>query len=257
MRTIRSKCPPLARILVLCLLGIAGHAFAQEPLTTITGKRAILKHEKGVTESEARKALDVVDRELKSVSRQIGIRYSGKLEVRIYGSAGKFLESTGTRQAWRGSRYVREVLHVQPVAELIRRNELERWLGRGVAEAVLTKAGVNGCPIWLREAYAAFHTGETRETPPPQGLKLTSFSDLTQALQDNPDPPRREDVQFVLAGTLKFLVEKYGEKRSMRLFKAFDGSSTAEVVFKKTLGEEYGAVEQAWAAQMNVVLRGK
>jgi len=257
MRTIRSKYPPLAGILVLGLLGIAGYAFAQDPLTTMSGKRAIIKYEKSVTESEARQALDSVDRELKSVSHQTGVKYSGKLEVRIYGSVGKFLESTGTRQAWRGSRYVREVLHVQPVAELIRRNELDRWLARGVAEAVLTKPGVNGCPIWLREAYAAFHTGETREMRPPQGMKLTSFSDLTQALQDNPDPPRREDVQFVLAGTLKFLVDTFGEKKAMKLFKAFDGSSTVDVVFKKTLGEEYSAVEQKWAAHMNVVLRGK
>jgi hypothetical protein len=237
MRTIRGKYPPFAGVLVLCLLGI--------------------KYEKGVTESEARQALDIVSRELKSVSNQTGIKYSGKLEVRIYGSAGKFLESTGTRQAWRGSRYVRAVLHVQPVAELIRRNELDRWLGRGVVEAVLTKAGVNGCPIWLREAYAAFHTDETRGMRPPQGMKLTSFSDLTQALQDNPEPPRREDVQFVLAGTLEFLVDTYGEKKAMKLFKAFDGSSTVEVVFKNTLGKEYSAVEQEWATHMNVVLPGK
>lgn len=257
MRTIRSNYPPLTGILVLCLLGIGGYAVAQDPLTTMSGKRAIIKYEKGVTESEARQALDTVDRELKSITHQTGIKYSGKLEVRIYGSAGKFFESTGTRQAWRGSRYVRGVLHVQPVAELIRRNELGRWVARGVAEAVLTKPGVNGCPIWLREAYAAFHTGETRGMHPPQGMKLTSFSDLTQALQDNPDPPRREDVQFVLAGTMQFLVDTYGEKMTMKLFKGFDGSSTVDVVFKKTLGNEYSAVEQEWAAHMNVVLRGR
>jgi hypothetical protein len=81
---------------------------------------------------------------------------------------------------------------------------------------------------------------------PPIGVHLSAFSDLNQDIQEYPNPPQRDDVHYILASTMTFLVQKYGERRAFRVFREFDGVSSVDKVFKKVFGDDLAVVEKAW-----------
>ncbi len=244
------KMPRRAGLCVVLLLSgcpIAGRLSAQEPYDSVTGAQIDVFYQSGVPRSDAEAVLAFLERDGQRLASRLGMPSPQHVEVRIHASTGKFMSETSTRDPWRGSKLVKGVLHVQPVQQLRRDGKLNMWLSAGFVEAFLDSSVRRGCPLWLREAFAAQWAGETAGLKPPRGFKLSSFSDLVQIMQDNPEPPRRDDVRFVLAQTMKFFMKKYGTRKSYAVFGKFDGSTTVETLFKKHFGDDYTAIERSWS----------
>jgi hypothetical protein len=240
---------------VLLYLSIPVVALVVGPSTATTqGTFASIKtvhfnvqYQRGVSEEDARSVAEYLQKDYNYLSEKLGIDLKKRLDVRIYDSVGKFLAQSSQRLPWRGGIYHRGVFHLQPVQALVQRKLFERTLSFELAMALLEQAGAKGCPRWLRESFAVYHSGEMASLTPPIGVKLASFSDLDQDIQHYPNPPQREDVHFILGTTMKFFVEKYGEAKAMSVFKAFDGMTSLDEVFKKTFKQEFQTIERTWA----------
>jgi hypothetical protein len=237
---------PVLATLVILPAGMS----AQEAFGTISTTNFDVHYANAVPEAEARKVSDYLQGQYDSIIAQLGLEPSKKVDVRIYDSVGRFLAEAGVKKPWRGARFVRGVLHVQPVQALTQRKIFEGTLSYECAGVVLEPVGEKGCPLWLREAYAVYHAGTFRSMTPPLGAKLSSFSDLNQDIHHYPDPPQRDDVQYMLGQTMEFLVKKYGEKKAMSVFRDFDGMKTVETVFRGVFGEEFPAIEKSWAKHL-------
>jgi len=220
---------------------------AQDLYGTISGTHFVVKYMRGQPPEEARKVLDFLQTEYKSLNADLGLELKSKVEVRIYESVGKFLSETGLRRPWRAAYYQRNILHVQPVSALEHRRIFEKVLTYELALLVLEQAGQKGCPRWLMESFASYYSNETAGLTPPLGARMTAFSDLNQDIQQYPNPPQREDVHYILASTMTFFVEKYGEAKAFRVFRSFDGMTAVDQVFKKVFGDDYSNIEKSWA----------
>jgi len=220
---------------------------AQEGLGTLNSVQFDLRYMRGVPEEDAQKVLDYLIACYSEIHSQIGLEPKKKLEVRIYDGVGRFLSETGLKKPWRGAFFTRGVIHCQPVAALTARNIFETSLRYELARAMIEKAGERGCPLWLREAFAVYSSGEYKEFTPPLGAKLSSFSDLNQDIQTYPDPPQRNDVHYMLGHTMNFFVQKYGERRAMGMFRQFDGTKGLEGTMKRALGDDLSTIEKSWA----------
>ncbi len=190
---------------------------------------------------------EFLEEDYASIQTELGFEPKKEIRVRIYGSVGKFLAETKLGSPWRGALFARGILHSQPTQALVQRNILESGLAYELAMAFLDQSGNDGCPRWLREAYAVHHSGILPDLTTPVGAKLTSFSDLEQDLQLHQKPPQLEDVQYILGQTLLFLIDRFGTAKTMALYRQFDGTRSIETVFRKHLGEEFSSVESAWA----------
>ena len=232
--------PALATLMIVAARG-------QVSFGTLTSAHFDVKYQQGVTNADARKVNDFLLSEYKTMSGDLGLNLTSKIEVRVYESVGKFLSETALKRPWRAAYYSRGTLHVQPVSALTARKIFEKALTYELAVALLEQSHQKGCPRWLYESFAAYYSGETAGMTPPLGARLAAFSDLNQDIQEYPNPPQRDDVHFILAGTMTFLVEKYGERRAFRIFKEFDGATPVDKVFKKTFGDDYAAIEKMWA----------
>ena len=133
------------------------------------------------------------------------------------------------------------------MAALTARNIFESALKYELARAMVEPAGERGCPLWLREAFAVYSSGQYRTFTPPLGAKLTSFSDLNQDIQSYPDPPQRDDVHYMLGHTMNFFVQKYGERKALGMFKQFDGTKGLDATLKRALGDDLPTIEKSWA----------
>jgi len=220
---------------------------AQEPFGTLSTVKADVHYANGIPEAEAKKVSDYLQNEFESIGTQLGLGLEKKVDVRIYDSVGRFLAETGLKKPWRGAYYARRILHVQPVQALTQRKIFESTLSYECARVMLDPVGEKGCPLWLRESYAVYHAGAFRSMTAPLGAKLSSFSDLNQDINHYPDPPQRDDVQYMLGQTMDYFVQKYGEKKAMAVFKDFDGMTSVEAVFRRVFGEDFATVEKAWA----------
>jgi len=243
--------PTRARLAVTAVFLAASLAprilFAQDAFGTLSSAHFDVKYQRGVPQEDARKVMDYVQTEYKSLAADLGLEPNAKIEVRIYESVGKYLEETTLKRAWRTAYYLRGTLHLQPPSAITQKKQFEKSIGYEMALAFLEGSGQKGCPRWLVESFASYYSGETAGMTPPLGAKLTAFSDLNQDIQEHPNPPQREDVHYILSSTMTYFVQKYGEKRAFRIFREFDGVTSVDRVFKKVFEDDYSAIEKGWA----------
>ncbi len=238
---------PVWLLTPLLLLAHGSGAQLLEGFGTIATSRFVIRYQHGISEDDARKVLEYLQRDYTYLTNKTGLGLSERLEVRIYGSVGRFLAEARLSHPWRAAYYAHGVMHVQPVQALVHRGLFDQALGYELAIALLETAEQKGCPNWLVQAFAVFHAGETDKLTPPTGVHLSSFSDLMQDIQVYQEPPQRDDVHYVLGLTMRFFIERYGEKQAFGVFRQFDGVSSVESVFKKVFKEDYPAIEKAWA----------
>lgn len=226
---------------------LRGVTSAQEAFSKIATVHIDVQYQRGVSQADAQRVADFLQKEYSAISDQVGVDLKKKLEVRIYDTIGKYLSKTNQRRPWRGAIYWRGELHMQPVGALETRHIFEQALLYELALAILDQTSGKGCPRWLQESYAVYHSGEMANLTPPIGTKLAAFSDLDQDIQEYPDPPQREDVHYILGATMKFFIEQYGEAKAFGVFKVFNGMTSIEQVFKKQFKQEFRTVERTWA----------
>lgn len=231
---------------ILVLSATGGRA--QDSYASISSAHFEIKYQRGVAEADVRKVAAFLQEEYRFLSEKLGMEMPKKLEVRIYDSKGKFKYEAANRQDWRDVIFVKGVLHVAPVQGIVSKKRFQYALSYEFTLAFVDPLGDKGCPRWLREALAVYHSGEGDVLTPPMGQRMVSFGDLNQDIQEYANPPQRDDVHFVLVQTMKFFIEKYGERKTYSMFKEFNTTPMFERICKKLLGAEFSAVEKAWAA---------
>ena len=232
----------LLPLLLLSALGAKGQDFG-----TVSNARFDVKYQNGVTGDEARKVLEFLQKSYTSLASELGLEMKTRLEVRVYQSPGKYIAETGLSRPWRGAFFTKGVLHVQPVGALVARKLFEKSITYELCIAFLDQVQRKGCPHWLVESFAAYYSGETAGMTAPIGARLSAFSDLNQDIQEYQNPPQRDDVHYILACTMTYFVEKFGEKRAFRVFREFSGATSVDKVFKKVFGSEYSSIEKGWS----------
>ncbi len=220
---------------------------AQDTFGTLSSAHLDVRYQRGVPQEDARRVMDYLQTEYKSLAADLGMEPKTRLDVRIYESVGKYLQETALSRPWRTALYLRGTLHLQPVSAVGSIKEFQKAMAYEMALAFLEQSAQKGCPRWLEEAFASYYSGETAGMTPPLGARLTAFSDLNQDIQEYANPPQRDDVHYILTSTMTYFVQKYGEKRAFRLYREFDGTTTVDRVFKKVFEDEYPAVEKGWA----------
>jgi hypothetical protein len=224
---------------------------AQESFHSFRTSNFEIKYQPRISEKDARKVSDYLEQDYAYLSNVLRMNFGNLPEVRIYDSEQKFMRASNEKKGSRGARFRRAILHVKPVSEFGDGNKLAVALSMELPVIMLEQAIRLGCPQWLAQSFAVYHAGVMPDLSPPTGRKFRYFSDLDENIQEFPDPPQREDVEFVLGTTMKFFVETFGEEKSFRVFGKFDGATATEEIFRSYLGKEYDVTETAWAAYVS------
>jgi hypothetical protein len=83
---------------------------------TLSSAHFEVKYQRGVPLEDARKVMDYLQTEYRSLAADLGMEPKARIDVRIYESVGKFLEETALKRPWRTAYYQRGTLHLQPVS---------------------------------------------------------------------------------------------------------------------------------------------
>lgn len=234
-------------ILVTAMAAMVACASAQGSFRVVKTVHFNVRYQRGVSEADAKKVADYLQSDYQYLSKKLDVDLKRSLDVRIYDSVGKFVMETRVNKPWRCGIYQRRVLYLQPVEALVMRDLFEQTLSYELVHALLDDVSRKGCPMWLREAFAVYHSGEMANLSEPYGVRVSHFSDLQQDIQEYPDPPQRNDVHYVLGRTMKFFVDRFGEGKALSVFAAYDGYSSTETVFRKIFHQELPAIEKEWA----------
>lgn len=240
-------------VFVIQMMGLSVHA--QPGYSSLKSVHFEARYQKGVTEEEAKKTLDYLESEHEYFVKTLRLELKKPLEVRLYGAVGPYLEQSKQSRPWRLAVYQKNVLHVQPLKELTRQQMFEKSLSYELSLAVLEQARMQGCPRWMCEAFAVYHSGMITDLEAPMGMNISAFADVDQQLQQFAVPPRRDDVLYVLGQTMQYFVEQFGEEKALSLFAAFDGSRSTADAFKAHFGREMKEIEQSWSTEMNSRLK--
>lgn len=227
-------------------------AAAQSGFRSVSTVRIEVKYQRGVTTEQAQRVAEYLQAEYEYLSGKLGLDLGRRLETRVYDAPGKYIDATRQRKAWRPALHRAGVLHVQPVAELERNGTFETGLSFELVLAIMAQPMTRGCPRWLAEAFAVYHSGIMTTLAAPVGKRLSAFGDLDQEMQEHTSPPRRDDVLYLLGQTMRFFVDRYGEERALAVFAGFDGEKGVDTVFREQLGESFADAEKAWAEEISL-----
>jgi hypothetical protein len=227
----------------------ASATFAQNKYSTIRSVHFDVRYMQGVPEAEAQRVSDLLQSDYDSLRTQLGLDVRAKLEVRLYDSPGRYHSEINMGRDVLPAIYLHGILHA---LEPFPPEGLDKALRYQLARVFLEQTAQHACPVWLREAFAIHHSGRMLELSPPGSVVVTSFSDLSQDLEEATSPVERNDVDYVLGRTMQFFVERYGAQKAFGVFKGFDGSLAIEKVFKKVFGEEFQDIEKAWSKSVAV-----
>jgi len=246
---------PRYRNAVVISAGVAALVFmtcpevrTQETFASIGSAFIEIKYQRGTPETEVRELLEFLQRDREAITTELGFETEKKITVKIYATVGQFRSDAKVRESWREAVFSRGTLHVQPLELLLEEGTLEPTMSYELALAILEDAWSLGCPQWLREAYAVYHSGKLDKLTPPIGVRHTSFGDLDQDLQEYTKPPQLDDVHYVLGQTMLFFIKSYGAAKAFGVYAAFDGNQIVEKVFEKVFEEEYVEIEKKWAS---------
>jgi len=213
-----------------------------------------IRHQPGIPEQDAREVAGYLEQDYTYLSKILRMNLEKQTEVRIYDTESKFAKAAGDRKSSKGAAFKRGVLYLKPVAKLEAENRLAQALSMELPMALLDQAIMSGCPQWLAQSFAVYHAGIMPDLSPPVGTKLRYFSDLDEDIQESPDPPKRQDVEFLLGTTMKFFIESFGEEKAFQVFGKFNGTMPIEEVFRSWFGKEFDAIEEAWALHMTAAV---
>jgi hypothetical protein len=236
-----------AGVLAVFAAALSMPVHSQPGFTSIATVRLDVKYQRGVGEAAARKVAEYLQSDYEYLSTTLGLDLGSRLEVRIYDSQGKYLDATGQKTPWRFACFHGGKIHVQPVSVLEKERAFEKALSYELALALLDQTARKGCPAWLREAYAVYHSGIMSDLTAPVGTRVNSFGDLDENLQQQKTPPRRLDVLYLLAQTMKYFVDQYGEEKTLGVYKAFTGTLSTEKVMAAHFGVEAAVMEKGWS----------
>jgi hypothetical protein len=240
--------------ILLSAVFLEAGAAAQEKFSSISSAHFDIKYQGTANEDDVRALLEFLERDYDAITADLGLDSTRRLEVRLYASVGRYLSAVNLRQSWRGAYYTRGVLHLQPIKDLLKARILETSIGFELATALLDDAWARGCPPWLLTSYAVYHADELRTLSPPMGVRVQTFADLDQELQEHPDPPSRDDLHYVLGQTMMFFIQEYGTAKAFGVFSAFDGERPVEQVFESVFGAPYDKIETRWHQYLTSVL---
>jgi hypothetical protein len=233
---------------VLALISCATMRFAhaQGDIASIREAPFEIIYDTAVPKEDVQLLANTLQKNYSAILQDLGKVGRDSIQVHVHASLGTYMAETRLTRPWRGAYFVRGVLHVQPIHALVTRGILETTIGYELALTCLDNIGNHGCPRWLKEAYAVYHSGELKGLTPAVGARLASFSDLNQDIERYPSPPQRDDVHYILGETMQYLMKQYGATKIFSLYRAFDGMKTVAAVFSKVLGVEYAEVEKKW-----------
>ena len=219
-------------------------AASQGTFATIRAEHFTVRYMQGVPEPEAQRVLALLQEDYDTLTSQLGLELKSPLEVRMYDSPSRYKSEIKMGKDVPPAMYVRGTLHV---LEPVPAGALDVALRYQFALGLLGQTAQYSCPVWLREAFAVYHSGRMPDLSSPGSVTLASFSDLSQELEEAQTPVERNDVDFVLGRTMEFFVQKYGERKAYGVFKEFAVTPTVEKVFKKVFEEEFPDIEKAWS----------
>jgi hypothetical protein len=233
-------------LLVIACTSCLQPASGQEasPLRTVHFN---INYPPAVTNETAKHVADYLESEYQYLSPSLRLDLLQPLDISIYGDLSSFLSATRQPRPSKIVLHMRGTIHIGPAKLFEEPQSLERSLSYELALALLEGPASRGCPRWLRESFAVYHSAELADLAPPSVVRARYFSDLEQDLAQYPDPPGRDDVHYVLGRTMQFLIERYGQEKVMGIFSVFDGKRPADTVFEAQLGENLETVESVWS----------
>lgn len=173
--------------------------------------------------------------------RAFGLKMPSMITARSYGSTADFTRGAGASSFNLGIA-IADVIHLQPVALLLRRGDLGRTLRHELTHVGLVEAARRGLPRWMNEGMAMVAAAEKQ----PERLRFLRLDRLELTLSSS----RSHDTLRSAYGTAERLVSgliaTVGKEKLLSLLREVAGGGDFEERFARLTGlppGEWGARE--------------
>lgn len=251
----RRKVPGIAifALLIPLMLPAAAARGQSKGLAVRTTTNFRLRYEKNLRADEIGKLGRRLERAYGDYRDRLGASFHKKVDVYVFASAGRY------RSASRSSVYDDADFHdgkiYLDVRTVLKSDTAQRNpIARVVSQAILDE--IKWCPKWLAEVYGIHAGKDLLRFGPPAQLTASSFSDLTEDYARAESQRDLREARAKLAATARFLIGRYGESKTERMFQQFRSPVTVDQAFEAAFGEKMPVIEKAWAAALRTPPKG-
>jgi hypothetical protein len=230
-------------ILLSLVLGLQAGAFR-----THTTSNFRIRYERSVPSENARLLGKALESAYAAQRKKLTGFTLGKVtDVQVFGAVGRFRAESQSKVFDDGD--VRGgKLYFAVLPETTSGENLQQVAARLIAKCLLEK--VITCPRWLAEGYSLYEGGDLERFGLPANTSISGFEDLAEEYSRLEVRQGAKELYAKLACTIKFFVDRYGEKKLESAIVKFRESASVEQVFESSFGEKYSDIEKAWVSAL-------
>lgn len=172
--------------------------------------------------------------------RSFGLALPTMVQVRSYGTTAQFVRHSGG-QTFHLAIARDELLHLQPLATLLKSGEFSRTLRHELTHVALVGAAKRGLPRWLNEGMAMVVAGEHH----PEETKFRSLRQLDDTLAGSRSRRTLRGAYGTAGRLVRRLVESHGKEKVLALLRTVESRGKFEEAFSSFTGTSVRDWEKA------------
>ncbi len=229
-------------------------ALFQTPVHYVSDAHVIVYHAGNISNTTARTYLTLLSKMYSTETGKFGVRSDVRLRVRLCGDSYEFSDLTGKDSSFSPLWKNNELYIIQ--RENSESPDYSAALEAGVIRAILERFHLNGAPLWLIGAAAAYESGEFKECTAPPIESVRYFSDLDEKILAASSDDDLADLCFYLGNTGKFFDMKFGVGSFVKLVREFGKATTFNVAATKLFHISAHHLESEWRDFLSKQIKG-
>jgi hypothetical protein len=222
---------------------ILAGSYQVHPIQSYASKNFFIHYEKTIPSNEMKELAGLLEDQLIRYENIFGVKNHGRIDVNVYKGKGRFRQESHSRVFDDGDCFEETIYLVyQPLSA--NKEKMKSTLSRVVAKKVLEE--IPWCPMWLSEAYTLYAGNELLRFGHPVQMTMIAFTDLNEEYSRVNELTNPKELYAKLAATIRFLLDKYGERKVETVIKKFSGRGTMEQFFESTFNDRMTDIEKEW-----------
>jgi hypothetical protein len=217
--------------------------YQTRPIQSYASKNFSIHYEKTIPSAEMKGLAGLLEERLTLYENIFGVKNNGRIDVNVYAGIGRFRRESRSPVFDDGDCFEGTIYLVyRPLSA--NKEKVKSILSRVVAKKILEE--IPWCPMWLTESYSLYAGNDLLRFGDPVQMTMVAFTDLNEEYSRVNELANPKELYAKLAATIRFLMDRYGERKVETVIKKFSGRGTMEQFFESVFNDRITEIEKEW-----------
>ncbi len=194
-----------------------------------------VRYSTAVTVEEVKETVTLFQQAFSKLNDEFSFKSAQKPSIVLHGTVLDFINATGN-PGWHGGVTQGNTITLEPPSVLKEKGVLKTTIFHEAAHYFISAVTHGNCPAWLQEGFAVYFSGELKGMKDIEMKIFSSFDEISH-LTAGTKSRRRATAAYITSSLMvRTLINKYGSKKLLFLFRVLGTGSSFSSACKKSYG---------------------